>query len=67
MSVLRSSNPAPSFYLGSGNGNLFSDPIRGAFPNQLLPILYSETWGDYWGYFVVIRPGHGRRSMVGRL
>lgn len=31
---------------------LFSEPIRPNFSNQFLSILYSDTWGDYWGYFV---------------
>tara|TARA_B100001113_G_C21122710_1_gene628109 strand:- start:5511 stop:6899 length:1389 start_codon:yes stop_codon:yes gene_type:complete len=31
---------------------VFTKPIRPNFSNQLLPILYSDTWGDYWGYFV---------------
>jgi len=30
---------------------LFSDPIRPNFQRQVIPILYAETWGDYWGYF----------------
>ena len=30
---------------------VFSEPIRPNFSNQLLPILYSDLWGDYWGYF----------------
>ena len=46
-------NQPSSFYFGLGDGHLFTDPLRSAFPNQLVPILYSETWGDYWGYFVV--------------
>jgi hypothetical protein len=47
------SNQPPVFYYGTGSGKLFSEPIREAFPNQLLPIFYSETWGDYWEYFLV--------------
>ena len=31
---------------------LFSDPLRSTFGLKILPILYTETWGDYWGYFV---------------
>ena len=30
---------------------LFTNPIRPYFSNQFFPILYSDTWGDYWGYF----------------
>src|SRR5262249_45647815 len=32
---------------------LFTQPVREAFPNQVVPILYSEFWGDYWCYFLV--------------
>ena len=30
---------------------LFSKPIRPYLDNQFLSILYSDLWGDYWGYF----------------
>ena len=33
------------------NTYLFTNPIRPYFSNQFFPILYSDTWGDYWGYF----------------
>ncbi|HXT51940.1 MAG TPA: hypothetical protein VN811_12915 [Thermoanaerobaculia bacterium] len=46
-------NQEPSFYFGTGDGQLFTLPLRPAFPNQLLPILYADTWGDYWQYFLV--------------
>ncbi len=39
-----------------GNFELFRDPVRPAFTGAVLPILYSETWGDYWGYFTYIKP-----------
>ncbi len=48
------SNQEKSFYLGTGNNQLFLAPVRPAFPNQFLPIIYSETWGDYWGFFLVM-------------
>ena len=31
---------------------IFTNPIRPYFENQFFPIIYSDTWGDYWGYFV---------------
>ena len=55
------SNQPRSFYLGTGSGRLFSDPVRPSFPNQLLPTFYSETWGDYWAYFTI----YGRRGTSG--
>lgn len=44
---------AAEFRIRLSPGLLFSNPIRPAFRLQLLPILYSETWGDYHCYFVV--------------
>jgi hypothetical protein len=44
-------NQRLEFYLGTGNGHIFSTPIRGSFQNQFFPIFYTEIWGDYWGYF----------------
>lgn len=38
------------------NFELFRDPVRPAFSGSVLAILYSETWGDYWGYFTYIKP-----------
>ncbi len=45
-------NEPAGFYFGTGNGCLFSDPVEPSFPNQLIPIFYAETWGDYWHYFL---------------
>jgi len=47
------SNQPPEFYFGVSPGPLFTKPVRPNFANQLLPIFYSELWGDYWGYFIV--------------
>lgn len=47
------SNQPRSFYTGNGDGKLFSEPVRPSFANQLLPIIHSDTWGDYWCYFQV--------------
>ncbi|MDA9732544.1 hypothetical protein N9U41_01775 [Acidimicrobiaceae bacterium] len=46
-------NQPISFYLPFGDeiSYIFSKPIRPYFSNQFLPILYSDLWGDYWGYF----------------
>jgi hypothetical protein len=46
------SRPA-SVFTGLGDGKLFTDPIRLNFPGQVIPIFYSEIWGDYWAYFTV--------------
>ena len=46
-------NQPKSFYIPSLSSffQLFEKPIRPHFDNQFLPILYSDLWGDYWGYF----------------
>ncbi len=48
------SNQPTSFYLpfNSEASYLFKKPIRPYFSNQFFPIVYSDLWGDYWGYFV---------------
>ena len=50
-------NQPRSFYVSSLDSiNLmFSKPIRPNFSNEFFPILYSDFWGDYWGYFVFTR------------
>jgi hypothetical protein len=52
-------NQPLEFYVGLSPILLFSNPVMPNFPNQLLPIFYSELWGDYWGYFTV----YGRDTM----
>jgi hypothetical protein len=47
------SNQPLEFYIGLSPRLLFTRPVRPSFPNQFLPIFYSEVWGDYWGYFSV--------------
>ena len=51
------SNQPPSFYKNTGLSSflLFRSPTRKIFDNQLIPVFYSETWGDYWGYFTFVR------------
>ena len=47
------SNRPAFFYLGSGDGLLFKDPVRPSFKGQFLPLMYADTWGDYYGYFLL--------------
>ena len=46
-------NQPRSFYLPfeSDSRMVFTKPIRPHFTNQFIPVLYSDLWGDYWGYF----------------
>tara|TARA_B100000401_G_scaffold436934_1_gene381405 strand:+ start:2076 stop:3440 length:1365 start_codon:yes stop_codon:yes gene_type:complete len=50
-------NQPRSFYLPDINSLtlMFSKPIRPNFANEFFPILYSDLWGDYWGYFAFTR------------
>jgi 4-amino-4-deoxy-L-arabinose transferase-like glycosyltransferase len=58
----RNRGEALNMFTGTGNGLLFTNPVRGSFDNHVWPILYSETWGDYWGYWA------GRvRDVLGRM
>jgi hypothetical protein len=40
-----------SFYAGLGLPEVVTHPTRPYFTNELVPTLYSEIWGDYFGYF----------------
>ena len=43
--------------IGLRNMVLFQQPVRPVFDRQsFFGIMYSETWGDYWGYFTYIKP-----------
>lgn len=58
-------NQPRDFYFGISPELLFSRPVRPNFPNELIPIFYSEIWGDYWCFFDVFgknltRPGSRR-------
>jgi len=46
-------NLSPTFFTGLGDGKLFTDPVRPTFSDQFWPIMHSEIWGDYWGYFTI--------------
>lgn len=50
-------NQPRGFYLGTALKNLalFKSPVRPTFDGSMLPIFYSDTWGDYWGYLSFVR------------
>jgi Dolichyl-phosphate-mannose-protein mannosyltransferase len=65
--MARVSDPISEYKDGAGNSywthvtplsfginirNLFKTPVRDALADQVIPIFYSDTWGDYWGYFL---------------
>ncbi|HEY9151971.1 MAG TPA: hypothetical protein VIN60_03730 [Anaerolineales bacterium] len=52
---------AVSFFRQTGIGTmeLFQQPVRPAFDHlSFFGIMYSETWGDYWGYFTYVKPAY---------
>jgi len=60
------SNQPKKFYFDLAVDKLFTAPVRKSFPNQLFPIFYSETWGDYLCYFIVYgRDVENRRFAYG--
>ena len=38
-----------SYYTSGGLPGSFTEPHRGALAPRFLPVLYTETWGDYFG------------------
>ena len=38
-----------AFYVSPGLPDVISEPHRGTLPPRFLPILYTDTWGDYFG------------------
>lgn len=63
------SNQPLSFYrnLGISSFQIFRVPVRKTFDNQLIPLFYSDTWGDYWGYFTFIRGDPLYRNFVNKV
>jgi hypothetical protein len=55
--------------LSVGDERLFTTPVRDALADEVIPIFYSETWGDYWGYFVTGKSNQpeGVRRYLGRV
>ena len=47
------SNQPSSFYFGLSLNRLFKDPVRPGMTNQLIPIFYSDIWGDQRANFIV--------------
>jgi hypothetical protein len=47
------SNKPAEFYFGLGLPALFQSPLRPMFDQQFFPVMYADTWGDYYLYFLV--------------
>lgn len=51
----------PEFYVDAGFHDVVLRPWQGRFNDRLLPVLYAETWGDYFGIWSW-GPGRGERT-----
>jgi Dolichyl-phosphate-mannose-protein mannosyltransferase len=62
------SNLPPDFFRGTGlkNFELFTHPVRPLFNNLFFPTLYSDVWGDYWGYFTFYKQNSGFQDSSGK-
>lgn len=58
------SNVSPDYFTDLALDKLFIDPVRPEFSNAFFPMLYSDTFGDYWGYFLVSGKDIERKSVV---
>ena len=56
--------PLDFYFSFEPNTYLFQNPIRPHYDNKFFPIIYSDLWGDYWGYFSFILKGwdYGRNQ-----
>ncbi|MEO0562116.1 MAG: hypothetical protein AAF125_08380, partial [Chloroflexota bacterium] len=41
------------FFIGLGNGSIFTEPFRTIRVTHLVPTYYSELWGDFGGFWFV--------------
>ena len=46
-------NQPASFYFDLSFKELMTHPQRPDFSNRFWPVMYADTFGDYWGYFAV--------------
>ncbi len=51
----------PEFYVDAGFNDVVRRPWQGRFNDRFLPVLYAETWGDYFGIWAW-GPGRGDRT-----
>lgn len=57
-----------AFYLKLPVSALLENPVRdNQRARRLLPILYSDLWGDYWMHFLVYGKDRGGHAMQGNL
>jgi 4-amino-4-deoxy-L-arabinose transferase-like glycosyltransferase len=42
-----------SFYTSLDIGSVFTHPYAPNYLNHLLPVVYTDWWGDYWRYFEI--------------
>src|SRR4029077_2129026 len=46
-------NEPRSFYFQFPLGAMVTEPYKYNLGNRLIPVFYSDLWGDYWAYFLI--------------
>ena len=55
-----------AFYVSPGLPDVIANPHRGDLPPRFFPILYADTWGDYFGIWSWAPPRPELTSSVNR-
>jgi hypothetical protein len=58
------SQPA-EFYFGLNTDKLFSDPVKPSLRRSIIPIFYTEIWGDYYQHFSVFGVDRKYKAYIG--
>ena len=55
-----------AFYVSPGLPDVITEPHRGSLPPRFFPVLYADTWGDYFGIWSWGAPRPDRTPEVNR-
>lgn len=55
-----------AFYVSPGLPDVITEPHRGTLPPRFFPVLYADTWGDYFGIWSWGPPRPDRTAEVNR-
>ena len=53
-----------NFYVSFPLRAMLTNPVRPSFEGQIIPIFYSDLWGDYWSYFLVYARNKKSRNWI---
>ncbi len=68
--TLEIDNNPYTFYITTGlkDNLLFKEPFRGSTMNKgIFPILHSDMWGDWWGYFLIRTGREGEELNISQI